>query len=83
MKKIITYHSIEYGAGLFAIPQPTHQEIVEVKSEAQLKKYIEAQKDQYGHNFKFKKKRRYGFDYISNQGGVKVSDYKPPRIKKI
>lgn len=81
MRKLIKYYSIEYGAPLFSIPKFTNSEIVEVNSEKELQKYIESKKDEYGRFFK--KKKSFGFDYISTNGGIKVENYKSPKIKKI
>jgi len=82
MKIRIEYHSIEYGAHIFATPQFTHSEIVEANGldDPKLIEYITSKKDLYGCNFKIKDKPFMGFDYISNQGGVKVSVYKEPNI---
>ena len=65
---------------MLACPEYDHEEIVEVRSLEKLDKYITTQKDQMGHYFR--KKKSFGFDYISNQGAVKVEVYNP-KIKKI
>jgi hypothetical protein len=89
----IKYYSVENGASIFGMPQFTHEEIIEAKTEIELQAYIEKQKDEYGHRFKkFKKKgvkstfgspTQFGFAYTSNQGAVNVLPYLPPKIKKI
>lgn len=82
MKKIIKYYYIK-SDHIFASPEYDHEEIVEVENDEKLAKYIESKKDGWGNNFK--KKKSFGFDFISNQGGVKVLDYiyKKPIIKKV
>lgn len=80
MKKIIKYYYIK-SDHIFASPEYDHEEIVEVESDEKLTKYIESKKDGWGNNFK--KKKSFGFDFISNEGGVKVLDYKNPIIKKV
>ena len=81
MKVRINYHSISYGAHVFATPDFTNSEIVEVSSlnDEKLKNYIESKKDDYGHPFK--KEEIFGFDYTSHAGGVKVEIYNEPNIK--
>ena len=66
---------------ILATPEITSEEVVSAKSREYLDKYIEGKKDFYGHSFK--KESRYGFDYISATGGVKVKKYTPQIIKKI
>jgi hypothetical protein len=89
MKYIIEYYSIGYGASMFATPDYTHEEYldtntyVESINSKKLKDYIESKKDRYGNYFKKCKKKTMGFDYISNQGGVKVKEYKAPKFKSI
>jgi len=80
MKVKIKYHTIQ-SDHILASPEFTHSEIVEYESKQKLQRYIESQKDGYGHNFK--KDKSLGFDYISRAGGVKVEPYKPPKVKKI
>ena len=77
MKKTIEYHYIK-SDHIFASPEFHHSEIVEVENEEKLTAYIESKVDDWGHPFK--KEASFGFDFISNQGGVKVKDVK---IKKI
>ena len=79
MKYKIKYYYIK-SDHLLALPEYDHEEIVSVESIQKLKKYIESKKDHYGNNFKTDKS--HGFDYISNQGGIKVELYNP-QIKKI
>lgn len=69
------------GDSILAIPECTHSEIVEVATYKDLKKYIESKTDDYGN--KFKEKNSFGFQFISNRGGVKISEYLPPKVKKI
>ena len=66
---------------IFAQPEPTSFEIVEVDNWKELDKYVEKKKDFYGYNFK--KDKKFGFRYISKAGGVQVEKYKEPEIKKI
>ncbi len=80
MRMKIKYYSIQ-SDHILAIPAYSRSEIVDVKSFKELQKYIESQKDGYGH--KFKKKKSFGFDYTSVAGAVKVESYKPPKVKKI
>lgn len=80
MKKIIKYYYIK-SDHIFASPEYDHEEIIEVENDEKLTKYIESKKDEYGN--KFKKEKKFGFDFISHQGGVKVLDYKNPIIKKV
>lgn len=79
MKYKIKYYYIK-SDHIFASPEYDHNEIIDTSSEEELQKYIESKKDQYGNNFK--KENSFGFDYISNQGAVKVEIYNP-KIKKI
>jgi len=88
MKIQIEYHSIEHGAHIFAIPSFTYSEIVEVSSmkSKKLQKHIESQTDEYGSSFKKIDDDFFGFQYTSNQGGVKVKEYvepTPPTIIKL
>jgi hypothetical protein len=66
---------------ILATPEVTSEEVVSSKSRERLDKYIEGKKDFYGHSFK--KESKYGFDYVSVTGGVKVKKYIPRIIKKI
>jgi len=79
----IDYYDIEYGAHIFATPSYTRTEIVDVENFDKLKKYIESQKDLHGCKFKKTKNKEdnFGYDYISNQGGVKIKKYKKKKIK--
>lgn len=86
MKKYLVKYHYVMSDHILAVPAFHHKEVVEAASSADLRKYIEKQKDDWG--FSFKKaspssKRMFGFDYTSKSGGVKVSAYKPPRIKKV
>lgn len=80
MKKIIEYYDIK-SDHILASPEFTDKEVVEVKNQKDLDRYVESKTDMSGG--KFKKKSSFGFDYISSQGAVKIKDYKPPKIKKI
>jgi hypothetical protein len=85
MNIIISYHTIE-SDHVLATPEFTHSEVIEALGfdDPKLIKYIESKTDGYGH--KFKKKKNFGFDYISRAGGVKVEEYKElekPKIKKL
>lgn len=82
MKKIIEYYSI-LSDHVFATPEYTHSELVEVDTEEELQKYIESKKDRYGGSFKKKDKDFMDYQYTSHSGGVKVRDYNPPKFKKI
>lgn len=84
----ITYCNIEEGAHIFVSPVPIYTELVDCDSLEKLDKYITSQKDFCGNKFKINKDRRgvnREYDYISNQGGVKLNQYVNPtlRIKKI
>lgn len=88
MKIKITYCNIEQSSGIFAIPTPTNHEIVEADdlNDSALIKYIQSKTDDAGNAFKkadAHSKKFLGFDYISNQGGVKVEVYTSPKVKKI
>ena len=85
MKILVKYYNIDNGASIFAVPQFTHSEVVEVDglNDPKLIEYITNKKDFHGCNFKKKDKPFMGFDYVSNQGGVKVSLYKEPNIIKL
>lgn len=76
----VDYHGIPYGAGLFATPVYERSEFIDAANLGDLDKYILSQKDSYGN--KFKKDKSFGYDYISNSGGVKVSLYNPPVFKE-
>jgi hypothetical protein len=81
MQYTISYYDIDHGGGLFAFPEFTRSEVVEADSRDDLVDYITKQKDLHGHHYR--REKSFGFDYISNQGAVKVRVYAPPRIKKI
>lgn len=81
MKYVIEYYDIEYGAPIFSSPKLTRKEIVDPVTIAALERYISKQTDLAG--CKFKKEKIFGFNYISNQGALKVYPYKVPVIKKI
>ncbi len=82
MKYIIEYWDIGEGGGLaMFFPEFTRKEIIESDTEEELNTYILKQKDKWGGEFR--KKKSFGFDYISNNGAVKVKQYKEPKIKKI
>lgn len=88
MKYNVIYCEIEYGANLFASPQPYSSEVVECDSIQDLDKYICAKSDRYNHRFSLNLKKSSvtnNYRYLSSTGGVKISEYKPlkPRIKKI
>ncbi len=84
MKIKISYCSIK-SARVLAMPELTHSEIVEAKGfdDPKLVNYITSQKDWYGHKFKKDSKKTFGFNYISNTGGVRVERYREPRTKKL
>lgn len=73
--KISYYYSRDSFLG---VPEHSHDEFVECKSTTALDKYIEKQKDEYGNPFK--KKSSFGFQYISNQGGIKTKELKIKNI---
>jgi hypothetical protein len=85
MKVKIKYHNIEHGASMFASPSFTNSEIVECVDldDPKLISYIESKKDQHGNKFKISKKKSFGFDFISNQGAVKIEEYVEPEIKTL
>jgi len=85
MKIKISYYGIQ-SDHVLAIPKFTHSEIVETEYgfiDPKLTEYISGQKDWDGYKFKKCAKKKFGFDYISKSGGVKVEVYKEPRIKKL
>jgi len=75
----IRYHSIQ-SDHILAIPEFSHKEIVKTTPK-KLQKYIESKTDEYGGHYK--KEKEFGFDYVSNAGGVKVKLYKEPKIKEV
>ena len=79
VKYEIRYYLIKSDHFL-AIPEFSHKEIVKTTFK-NLQKYIESKKDAYCNHYK--KKKSFGFDYVSNTGGVKVKLYKEPIIKRI
>lgn len=79
MKYVIKYHTIK-GDSIFSMPEFTHEEHIETKSEEDLDEYIKSKSDGYGH--KFKPNPSYNgdsvsnkFNYISSAGGVTVEKY--------
>lgn len=66
----ITYCDIQ-SSHILATPSPSSEEYVKTNDPKKLEKYILSKKDMHGHPFK--KEKKYGFDYISNAGGVIVS----------
>ncbi|HEC64613.1 hypothetical protein LCGC14_2575010 [marine sediment metagenome] len=84
MKIKIIYCSI-LSDHVLAMPEFTHSEMVKAKglSDPKLVNYITSQKDRYGHKFKKDSKKTFGFDYTSNQGGVKVEVYEEPHVKQL
>jgi len=85
MKYIIEYYEIK-SDHLLAKPEFDRQEIVEVNSIKKLNRYIMSKKDMYGNKFKIvegESKKLFMFDYISNQGAIKIKKYHEPNIKRI
>lgn len=82
MKYEIRYHEIK-SDHIFATPEYDRSEWVECFEEETLQKYIESQTDGWG--AKFIKEASHGFDYISQNGGVKVIPYEPvvPQFVKL
>jgi hypothetical protein len=80
MKMLIKYFYIK-SDHVLASPTFDHEEIVECKTDQQLQAYIAKQKDQYGNPFK--RDKSFGFDYLSNQGAIVVSQYHEPTIKQL
>jgi len=80
MRKVVKYYGIK-SDHLLAMPEFTHEEVIECDNEEQLVDYIQSQTDDWGNSFK--KESSHGYDYISRLGGVKVNDYVGPVIKKI
>lgn len=74
MKIKIKYYDIPFDAGYFATPEFTSEEIVEIKNDKQLQDYIKTKRDLCGNSYK--RKKSFGFDYISNQGAIKISRVK-------
>jgi len=85
MKVLISYHNIDNGAHMFATPEYTNSEIVEVESleDKKLQDYIESKKDFHSSYFKKKDTPFMGFQYTSSQGGVTVEEYIEPNVKKL
>lgn len=79
MKYLVRYYWIQ-SDHILATPEFHHEEIIECSGPREIKEYVEKQSD--GWENKYKQKKSFGFDYISSQGGVKVSEYNP-KIKKI
>ena len=77
----IKYYEIGYDAGLFSLPEFSHEEIVEAYNLKNVGEYILSKKDNLDN--KYEKDKSFGFDYISKRGGVKIKKYKPPKIKKV
>jgi len=79
----ISYHSIGYGASMFAQPEFTNSEVVEVNSleDPKLIEYIERQEDTYGN--KFVEPGDLGYHFLSTQGGVKIAEYVAPKVKQL
>jgi hypothetical protein len=82
MKYEIRYHTIQ-SDHLLAVPEFSHKEIVDAKTRQHVIRYVKKQKDEYGHHYKYHPEKRYGFDFTSNAGGVKIRKYKPPKVKRI
>lgn len=80
MKRVIEYYEIK-SDHVLAIPEFVSKENVEFKNIEDLDKYIRSKKDLSGS--KYKKKSSFGFDYISNQGAIKIKKYIEPKFKKI
>jgi hypothetical protein len=83
MKVKIMYHSIDGGGSIFATPDFTHSEIVEVDSmdDVKLQNHIESKKDDWGNHFKKREGELFmGYHYASHQGGVKIEEYKEPNV---
>ncbi len=72
MKKVIIEYYYIKSDHLLATPAFDHKEIIE-GTDKQIENYILKQKDPWNH--KFKKKSFMGFNYISNQGAIKVLPY--------
>lgn len=80
MKYLIKYYYIK-SDHMFAQPEFDHEEVIDALNEHILDDYICKQKDEY--NSLFQKKLSFGFDYISNYGGIKISKYEPIKIKQL
>lgn len=66
---------------IFATPKHTKTLYVE-GSMSEVDNYITKElKDDWGH--KFKRKAKFGFDYISSTGAIKLHNYKEPIFKKL
>ena len=82
MKYIIEYYYIK-SDHLLAIPEYDHKEIVEAKSIKILYDYIKSKKDEYGNPFHARTTKSFGFDFVSNAGGIKIKKYIRPKIKQL
>jgi hypothetical protein len=71
------YFEIQYfyikSDHILASPEYDHREIVKVNTRKQLEDYVKSLQDLYNNPFKKCDPPRYGFNYISNQGALKVS----------
>ena len=81
MKYVIDYYWMDYGAHMFSTPTYQTSEYVNCENNEVLQSYIESQKDAYGGSYEKSEDRFMGFDYISNQGGVKVREYEEIKIE--
>lgn len=84
----ISYYDIPHGAHLFAFPEFTRSELVKAESKEKLDEYITSKSDLHGTPFEVnddfnKKSITREFNYISKLGGVKVVEYKEPKIKQL
>lgn len=86
MKYVINYHSVQ-SEHIFATPQHTHSEFVEVDTVERLNEYISTKRDLWGHSYRVNEE--FGnpnsvskqYNYISNQGGVIVEEYTQPDFR--
>ncbi len=78
----VTYCTIQ-ADHIFATPEPTHSEIIEVAEWARLVKHVEGQKDLYGHKFKYSPDHKYGYWFTSHAGGVKIRPHRSPKITRL
>jgi len=82
MKIKISYFDI-MSDHILASPEFSSCEVVEANGldDKKLDEYIISKQDFYGHHYK--KEYSHGFDYISNQGAVKVEIYEEPKVKRL
>lgn len=81
---LIEYYEVSPDAHpVFASPEFSKSEVIEAQEKKAVELYVEQCSDHMGHPYKKSELKSYGFDFISKMGAVKITDYQPPKIKKI